>query len=98
MMMHELDHRVRNTLAIVQSIASTRCGATGVDRAVAAALSDRLIALADAHTILSGQRWEGGDLDDVVAKAVAAHERIRATGPSVAGASRAGRGAEPRAP
>ena len=79
-MMHEFDHRVRNTLAIVQSIASHTLRSTGVDRAVAAALSDRLIALADAHTILSGQRWEGGDLDDVVAKAVAAHERIRPPG------------------
>ena len=82
-MMHELDHRVRNTLAIVQSIASHTLRAAGVDRSVAAALTDRLIALAGAHAILSGEGWEGGDLDALVVKVISAHERIRAQGPVV---------------
>ena len=82
-MMYELDHRVRNTLAIVQSVASHTLRAAGVDRSIAAALTDRLIALAGAHAVLSSESWEGGDLDAVVAKVISAHERIRAKGPAV---------------
>jgi len=82
-MLYELDHRVRNTLAIVQSIASHTLRAAGVDSSIAAALTDRLIALAGAHAVLSSESWEGGDLDAVVAKAISAHERIRVQGPVV---------------
>jgi PAS domain S-box-containing protein len=82
-MMHELNHRVRNTLAIVQSISSQTLKAAAVDRGVAAALTDRLVALAGAHTILSGEQGAGADLGSVVTQAVSAHERIRAEGPPV---------------
>jgi two-component sensor histidine kinase len=82
-MMYELDHRVRNTLAIVQSVASHTLRAAGVDRSIATALTDRLIALAGAHAVLSSESWEGGDLDAVVTKVISAHERIRANGPAV---------------
>ena len=82
-MMYELDHRVRNTLAIVQSIASHTLRAAGVDRTVASTLSDRLVALAGAHAILSDERWDGGTLDEIVAKAISVHERIRVAGPRI---------------
>ena len=82
-MMYELDHRVRNTLAIVQSVASHTLRAAGVDRSIAAATTDRLIALAGAHAVLSSESWEGSDLDAVVTKVISAHERIRAKGPAV---------------
>lgn len=82
-MLHELNHRVRNTLAIVQSITARTLRTGGVDQSIATTLTDRLIALAGAHAVLSGESWKGGDLGAVVAKALSAHDRIRATGPAV---------------
>ncbi len=51
----ELQHRVKNTLAIVQAIA--RQTFTGGDRVRAAAFTDRLIALGQAHNVLSEASW-----------------------------------------
>ena len=54
----ELNHRVKNTLAIVQSIASPDAARPRA-RAVARSLGSRLHALAKAHDVLTRQNWEG---------------------------------------
>jgi two-component sensor histidine kinase len=58
----ELQHRVKNTLAIVQSIASQslRSAASAAD--VEILFTDRLRALAKAHDALSETNWEGVSL------------------------------------
>lgn len=87
-LMHELNHRVKNTLASVQSIAqlSLRRG-QDVDQG-RERLTDRLIALAGAHDILTRENWETAEVTDIVAAAIAPFEvtgasRFRLDGPAV---------------
>src|SRR6201994_1822826 len=67
---NELNHRVKNTLATVQSIVSqTLRGATDMASA-RAAVNARIVALAGAHDLLTDRSWAGADLADLVARAV----------------------------
>jgi len=86
LMVHELNHRVKNTLATVQSIAMQTL--RGGDPAVRQVLEARLQALAAAHDVLTRMNWEGAELDDVVAGALAPHGgrdsgRFHVSGPPV---------------
>ena len=86
LMVHELNHRVKNTLATVQSIAMQTL--RGGDPAVREVLDARLQALAAAHDVLTRTSWEGAELDDVVAGALAPHGgrnsgRFHVSGPPV---------------
>jgi len=80
----EVDHRARNTLAVIQSIIRlTR--AKSVDDYVQA-IEGRIKALARAHTLLSDSRWRGADLATLVAEELApyrAGDKIRYGGPAV---------------
>jgi PAS domain S-box-containing protein len=80
----EVDHRARNTLAVIQSIIRlTR--AKSVDDYVHA-VEGRIKALARAHTLLSDSRWRGADLATLVAEELApyrAGDKIRYGGPDV---------------
>jgi two-component sensor histidine kinase len=70
LLVNELNHRVKNTLATVQSIAiQTLRGARTVDEA-RGAFEARLIALSNAHNILTRENWEGADLRSIVAEAL----------------------------
>jgi PAS domain S-box-containing protein len=60
-MVNELNHRVKNTLATVQSIASHTL--RGADRTFRQTLEARLLALASAHDILTREGWEGANPD-----------------------------------
>ncbi|WP_207457754.1 PAS domain S-box protein [Azospirillum sp. SYSU D00513] len=69
LMINELNHRVKNTLATVQSIAYQTFGEeTGESRRW---FEGRLLALSEAHNVLSRENWEGADLRDIVRQAVA---------------------------
>ena len=72
-MVDELNHRVRNTLATVQAIAAQTL--RGADPAIRDALEGRLIALAAAHDVLTQESWSGANLTDVLAGSLA-HFRI----------------------
>ena len=70
-LMDEMNHRVRNTLAAVQSIAS-HTGRSALD--IASFRTDfggRLLALARAHDLLTQQAWQGALLRDVLRSALA---------------------------
>jgi PAS domain S-box-containing protein len=71
LLINELNHRVKNTLATVQSIAaqSFRTGRDGSDSREV--FDARLIALAKAHDVLTRESWESADLPEIVAQAVA---------------------------
>jgi PAS domain S-box-containing protein len=66
----ELSHRVKNTLAVVQSITEQTFRAAGGDPATKAALIGRLQALAETHTLLTRTNWESVDLAELVRRAI----------------------------
>lgn len=73
LLINELNHRVKNTLAIVLSMASqTLRHATGLEDA-RRRLQDRLLALSAAHDVLTRTSWEGAMLDAVLEVALAPH-------------------------
>src|SRR3954463_8546625 len=66
LLLAELSHRVKNSLAVVQALAiQTARGAADLP-SFSAAFQSRLIALARAHDLLTRQNWEGAALDAVV--------------------------------
>lgn len=80
----EVQHRARNTLALVQSLAvQSFKGSTDVQKK--AAFYDRLVALGQAHSLLSDRSWRSVDLRTVVQQNLKAfdnpeHPRIRIAG------------------
>jgi PAS domain S-box-containing protein len=72
----EVDHRARNTLAVVQSILHL----TPADepKIFAAAIGGRVAALARAHSLLADDGWSGADLRAVIERELAA--RMAAAG------------------
>ncbi|SFS84013.1 HWE histidine kinase domain-containing protein [Methylobacterium sp. yr668] len=72
LLIHELNHRVKNTLATVQSIAAQSLrGLEGAEAdAARAAFEARLLALARVHDVLTRESWEGAELSAVVADAI----------------------------
>jgi two-component system, chemotaxis family, CheB/CheR fusion protein len=64
MLAHEVDHRAKNQLAILQSIIYFAQADTA--GAMKAAIEGRIHALAKAHTLLAQSRWTGADLRTLV--------------------------------
>jgi PAS domain S-box-containing protein len=86
LLMRELNHRVKNTLATVQSIAAQTLRNSEADRAARAAFEARLLALSNAHNVLTRESWDGAAIDEIVATALAPHraagdERVEIAGP-----------------
>jgi PAS domain S-box-containing protein len=70
LLVKELNHRVKNTLAVVQSLAAqTARGAPDLP-AFGAAFQARLLALARAHDLLTREDWTGAALDAVARAAL----------------------------
>lgn len=69
----ELNHRVKNTLAVVQSIASQSLGHASSMEEARDAFGSRLINLAAAHDVLTRESWAGANLMDIVVDTVAPH-------------------------
>lgn len=84
----ELQHRVKNTLAMVQAIAAqTLRGATDLNEA-REAFADRLVSLGRAHDILTQASWTAAPIVQVIQGALSVHadagtRRIRTGGPDV---------------
>jgi two-component sensor histidine kinase len=68
---NELNHRVKNTLASVQSIAVQTFGKDDSARAARRVFEDRLLALSRAHDVLTRTAWTAADLGEVVDRAMA---------------------------
>jgi PAS domain S-box-containing protein len=70
LLLGELNHRVKNSLAAVQAVVGqTLRTATDLEGA-REALNGRLVALAKGHDILTRENWEGADLADVIDEAI----------------------------
>jgi two-component sensor histidine kinase len=70
LLINELNHRVKNTLATVQSIASQALRNVPTTQEAKRALEERLIALSRAHDVLTRKNWEGANIREIVAQAV----------------------------
>jgi PAS domain S-box-containing protein len=85
LLLNELNHRVKNTLAVVQGIAHQTFKNT--DFVARRAFEGRLSALSKAHSLLTERSWAPAPLGAVVEEVShvcgAARERIRSSGPDV---------------
>jgi two-component sensor histidine kinase len=86
LLIEELNHRVKNTLAILQSLATQTF--RSASRAEREKFEGRLGALAEAHNLLSQEKWQGSDLQDLIARVLQPYllnnpERVRMFGPKV---------------
>ncbi|MGF9763344.1 PAS domain S-box protein [Microvirga sp. 0TCS3.31] len=71
LLFNEMNHRVKNTLATVQSIAVQsfrEMGAASDPRFTT--FQDRLFALARAHDLLTRDNWEGAELGEVIGEVI----------------------------
>jgi two-component sensor histidine kinase len=75
LLLHELNHRIKNTLATVQSITDQTLRGAGVDSAVRQVLVERLRAISEAHNVLVDQNWAGADLEAIIERTLAVFER-----------------------
>jgi PAS domain S-box-containing protein len=88
LMTRELLHRVKNSVAVIQSLVRlTAPRARNLDEFVAS-LSGRLSAMAAAHDLLSEMHWRGADLGELIAKQLAHYlsgpdKRMQMHGPPV---------------
>lgn len=86
LMIDELNHRVKNTLATVQSIAMQTARTHEDPASFAQAFQSRILALSHTHDLLTRSHWEGADLRSVLEHEIKAHGLGRLTlhGPHVA--------------
>lgn len=92
MLNEELSHRLKNTLAMVQAIASQTLKDV-TDRDAVEALTSRIFALSTAHDILMQDNWAATSLGHVAQGVLALHgqgEQISIDGPTVPLSPRAG--------
>lgn len=64
----ELDHRVKNTLAIVQSVAAQTFRSEGAEDSRTTAFAARIRAMADAHDVLTERGWQDAELTELVTR------------------------------
>jgi two-component sensor histidine kinase len=86
LLIDELNHRVKNTLAILQAIAAQTFRSASKDEREK--FEGRLGALAEAHNLLSKEKWQGSELKDVIDRVLQPYlinspARMRMFGPSV---------------
>jgi PAS domain S-box-containing protein len=86
LMVGELNHRVKNSMAVVQAIArQTFAASTSLEQA-REDFTSRLVALGQAHDVVTAQEWEGADLRELVGRTLAGQlqgRRLTAEGPLI---------------
>lgn len=88
LLINELNHRVKNTLATVQSIAAQTLRRADNPGDAIDKLSARLVSLGRTHNVLSDQKWESAQVGDLVDGALAPYAgrdggRVQAAGPEL---------------
>ena len=86
LMIDELNHRVKNTLATVQSIAIQTARSNTDPASFAETFQSRIMALSHTHNLLTQSHWEGADLRAILEHETEAYgpTRISLNGPPVA--------------
>jgi len=70
MLIDELNHRVKNTLATVQSIVWQALRTNSDPAVIRASIESRLFALSRSHDLLTRENWKGAGLHDLVHNAL----------------------------
>jgi two-component sensor histidine kinase len=86
LLVNELNHRVKNSLATIQAIAAQSFNSQRSLDQAQEAFSSRIVALAEAHDLLTRENWEGAELHEVAARVAALHGgagRFELSGPSI---------------
>ena len=87
LLLAELNHRVKNTLAVVQGIAHQTFKASDATAEARRAFEGRLVALGVAHSLLTQANWENASLEELAADTLLAKgankDRISLSGPKV---------------
>ena len=84
LMINELNHRVKNPLFTVQSLARQSLGRPA-DTPGLTAFNERIMALARAHDLLTQSVWEGADLKEILEETLEPYlDRTVLAGPPVA--------------
>ncbi|MHA6288466.1 HWE histidine kinase domain-containing protein [Maricaulis sp. CAU 1757] len=85
LLLHELSHRVKNTLAVVQSVARQTLHHAATPDDFVTSFTGRVEALAAAHSLLTRSNWRGVRFSDLVTGQLALrddeHNRITLDGP-----------------
>jgi two-component system CheB/CheR fusion protein len=85
-LMNELSHRVKNMLAMVQSIGAQTLRQSSSLEDFKAAFDGRLHSLARVHDLLVSENWAGADLDQIIRSTLVPYgmdTRISIVGPSL---------------
>ena len=88
LLINELNHRVKNTLSIVQSLAQQTFKGESSPEEARAAFDARLAALAAAHNLLTRKNWEPTSLLETVTTSISATvgnrtSRVKVEGPDI---------------
>ena len=87
LLLNELNHRVKNTLAVVQAMAQRTLAKSSDPKVFAKSFGGRVQALARAHTMLSDKNWQPADLREMIGDQIllgsADAGRLTVVGPTV---------------
>lgn len=88
LLIHELNHRVKNTLASIQSIVSQTLRGPTTKEEASRAITSRIMALSGAHNVLTHENWNGADLRTMIESAIrpfraAGADAFRVQGPDL---------------
>ena len=75
LLLDELNHRVKNTLATVQSIAAQTQRSSPEPQTFRLAFEGRLLALSKTHDLLTRNSWRDADLQDIAEQELAPYRR-----------------------
>lgn len=75
LLINELNHRVKNTLASIQSIVSQTLRGVQTKDEASKAISARILALSRAHNVLTDENWDGADLRTMIDSAMEAFQQ-----------------------
>jgi two-component sensor histidine kinase len=86
LLINELNHRVKNTLTMVQAIATQTF--KGVDAGARDDFEQRLLTLSNVHSLLTDESWESAELHAVIRASLRPHlgsarERLSFEGPNL---------------
>ena len=85
LLVDELNHRVKNTLATVQAIAQQTLRGSATPEHFAEAFESRLMALSKTHNALTDSHWTGADLRQILWQELSPYgaERVTMDGPDI---------------
>lgn len=85
LLLNELKHRVKNTLATIQALTTQTLSSARDLPSASEALEQRIVSMAKAHDLLIARSWESAGLEDVVTSALEAFSpgQVQISGPAL---------------